>query len=499
MTGLIARMQNGFLASPRLQFCKRFVMATAFALTVSACATQNMPVEPEALQNPNGSLAEGYGAAEPVQFWWEVVDDQALSALITEAHANNPNLAAALERVRAARAMLRESRTGRRPAVDFAAISAYQRPSEAAAGFPEFQARSEAFASSDLSSAWELDVFGRIDSVIAGAQANAQAEQAALDDLHRVIAAEMARAFVDYQTAIQRNRVAQQALVSQRRTLELTRALSNAGRASRLDVERAEAQVASTEATLPRFEQALGLASNRIDTLIGAPAGAGRAAAYVADAPITLPEIDHVGTLGGLIRRRPDVRAAELRIAGFVAEAGVARADLYPRISLAGTAGFSALERGRGDAFGFSVGPQLQWSVFDRDAVYARIEQADARAHEAIALHRAVVLQALEELQGALLSYEQEAARANALARASEAAQQAAFLSQIRYEAGGEPLLTVLDAERVALAAQDALVVSQAARKRAKLNVYNALAGGWSSDEGRADAEARLSASLEER
>jgi multidrug efflux system outer membrane protein len=196
--------------------------------------------------------------------------------------------------------------------------------------------------------------------------------------------------------------------------------------------------------------------------------------------PAILPAIT-LADPAALLRRRPDVRAAERSLAAATARIGIATADLFPRVTFIGSVGlqaetFAGLGRGGADTWNF--GPRITWAALDLGRVQARIKAADARTESSLAFYERTVLGALEETEGALLDFRQERARQQFLETSAQASQKAADLAHQRYEAGTADFLSVLDAERTLLEAQDRLAASQTRTVTALVAVYKALGGG---------------------
>ena len=460
----------------------RRAAALVFALgTLSACAL----VGPDYSAPPLDVAATARlpESAEPTVLWWRETGDPLLSALIEEGLAQNNDLEAASARVRRARAIFRETRTQKLPTLEATGRADAQRQAPAQFAFPGIPTDVDTPVSAGLATAWDLDLFGRIDRLTENAVAAAGAAEAARLDLARVIAGDIALAYTDYREAERRLDIATRNLASQRRTLALTMDREETGRSSKLDVARAEAQVALTRATLPQLRTLSVGARNRLTMLLALAPGSldHRLAEGAAELP-ALPAVVLTGSPAGLIQRRPDIRSAERSLAAATARIGVSTADLFPRITVSGSVNASALEPEdmfTADAFNFAIGPRITWSLFDRRAIYARIEQANADAAEALALYRQSVVVALEDVDTALAAYNEEALRVAALTAAQTSSATAEDLARIRYKVGREPLLTVLDAERVRLNAEDTLAASKAERIRAQIRLYRALAGGW--------------------
>jgi multidrug efflux system outer membrane protein len=195
-----------------------------------------------------------------------------------------------------------------------------------------------------------------------------------------------------------------------------------------------------------------------------------------------LPALVAVGQPADLLRRRPDIRVAERILAAATARVGVATADLYPRVTLLGSVGLQAgafLDVADGGSSTFSIGPRIFWAAFDLGRVRERINAADARTEAALAQFEQQVLLALEETENALVDFNRQQERRDLLSTSARASEKAAELARLRYQSGMADFLTVLDAERTLLEAQDRLAESETRTATALIAVYKALGGGW--------------------
>jgi len=250
---------------------------------------------------------------------------------------------------------------------------------------------------------------------------------------------------------------------------------------SELDVLRSDARLAATEATLPQLQAQQVRARNRIATLLGQ-----RPDALSVDlSPRPLPAIAKalpIGDPSELLRRRPDIRAAERELAAATAQVGVATADLFPRVSLSGFLGFTA---GRGSQLGSSaarawgVAPTISWAAFDLGSVRARLRGAEADADGALASYEQQVLLALEESENAFSDYGKRQQRLLSLVRQSEASRAAAAQAALQYREGSADFLVLLDAERERLAAEDSQAQAEVELYQGIVAIYKALGGGW--------------------
>ena len=468
----------------------RFLTATAGAsLLLASCAVG--PKAPDATLPPSASGAF-IGAAAPAvtaeaarDDWWRLYDDPVLDGLIGQALAENNELEAAAANLRRVRAALGEARVGRFPTTTTTAAVNTGRPS--AATVPGLPAGTEAPESdtydAGLDVAYEVDLFGRVESTIRAARADAAAAEAALGAVRVSVAAETARAYADACSANAQIAVAERTVELQSNTVDLTQRLLDAGSGNGLDTARARSALESTRASLPPLRAQRDGALFRLATLTGRTPAEASDAARACQRPPQLTQPIPVGDGAALLARRPDVRQAERNLAGAAARVNVATADLYPRITLGGSLGATALEAdGLGDSenFRFSVGPLISWSFPNIFAARARVEQAGAGADVALANFDQAVLVALQETETALANYANELDRRSALQAARDEAATAARLSRLRFDAGADSFLTVLDAERTLASSDAQLAASDALVTTYQIALFKALAGGWS-------------------
>ncbi|PNG15016.1 efflux transporter outer membrane subunit [Stutzerimonas stutzeri] len=451
----------------------------AAIITLSACAVGPDYRAPEtAPAKIERAAAEGFDRSRFESAWWRQFDDSTLDALVGEALSENRELRIAFARLRAARSIRDDAANDRFPTVTAGATAEYGKAQQP--GFSDERSSTERY-DLGLDMAWELDLFGRIQRRIESSEAQSEAAEAELYQLQVSLIAELVDAYGQLRGAQLRERIARENLDNQRESHQLTVQLRDAGMGSELDVLRADARLASTEASLPQLQAAQTRARNRIATLLGQ-----RPDQLSVDlSPRELPAIAKalpIGDPGELLRRRPDIRAAERQLAAATANVGVATADLFPRVSLSGFLGFIA---GRGSQIGSSaaqawgVAPSISWAAFDMGSVRARLRGAEADADGALANYEQQVLLALEESENAFSDYARAQERLLSLLRQSEASRAAAQQAQIRYREGTVDFLVLLDAERERLAAEDAQAVAEVDLYRDIVSVYKALGGGW--------------------
>jgi multidrug efflux system outer membrane protein len=269
---------------------------------------------------------------------------------------------------------------------------------------------------------------------------------------------------------------------NQRQTLQITQARLEGGRGTELDVARARAQLNITFASIPPLEAAIARSIHRLSVVTGQqPAALVPELDQTAAMP-ALPALVAVSAPELLLRRRPDIRAAERQLAAATARIGVEVADLFPRVTFNGRVALQAetisgLGGPASDAYAF--GPRITWAALDYGHVRNRIKAAHARAEANLATYEKIVLTSLEETENALVEFGREQARRDFLKESAEASRSAASLARQRFENGATDFLTVLDAERVLLEAESQLAQSQPRTATALIAVYKALGGGW--------------------
>lgn len=469
--------------------------AIAMCLTLSACMVgpdYRAPdvYEPESFFGANADLV---ARAEPEIQWWAELHDPILNRLIVRAIRHNHSLRIARANLRTARALLDEQRFQLYPIVPVGGGISREKFSESSSsggsatggtsggdtgGFD----RTQTFYDVGLDASWELDFFGGVRRSIESLSADYQAFEAQPYAVFISVAAEVARTYVEARGAQYQLNVARRNASNQQSTFELTRTLLEGGRGTAVDIARARAQLATTLATIPPLEVDVARAIHRLSVLVGRPPGAlYTVLAKPRDLP-ALPTVVGIGDPGLLLRRRPDIFAAERRLASATARIGVRVADLFPRVRLIGSFGYlsTSIEDLLDESSQqYSFGPTLSWAAFDLGRVRARIRAAEASADGQLATYERTVLRALEETENAIVGYTREIVRRARLRVAANASQRAAKLSRIRYRGGVDSFINVLDAERRLLEAQTQLAVSETQAARSLVALYKALGGGW--------------------
>lgn len=455
----------------------RRIVLLMLLVSLTGCATRRTYVAPQvapaAMLNADPALT-AQQALDPR--WWGQFDDAILDGLITQALDANRDVKVAIARVEQARAVFDENALDRYPHVPVGA--SVTRQDQVLPGFSD-EARGVSSYRLGLDAFWEIDVWGRVRSAIQAAAANADAFQANLDDVRVVVVADVARNYFELRGLQQQQAVAERSLTNQQETLRLTTVRRDAGIGEEQDVASAAARVAAIQATLPPLRAAVSEREHRLAVLIGERPGNLKADLSPRAYP-PLSKAIAIGEPGTLLTRRPDVRAAERRLAASVGREGVAAADLYPRITVTG---FLGLLAGRGSLFGsadsraFSVTPALSWAGFDIGSARARLRGAEAVTRESIADYEQVVLLAIEEVENSLVAYREQQQRLVALVEQARESTRAADIARVRYREGVADFLSLLDAERTQLQAEDSVAQAEAGVFTSVIAVYKALGG----------------------
>jgi multidrug efflux system outer membrane protein len=424
----------------------------------------------------------GFAEADPVEHYWTGFADATLDNLIEDALAHNKDLSAAEANLRAARAARRLAGFDQYPTVTLA--GSYTKNLDSQEQLPGVDMRDREFdaAQAGFDGLWELDLFGRVRRNVEAARGDVGAAAATLADARVSVIAEVSR---DY--FILRGLQDQLALTvrnadNQFSSLKLTRNRLEAGRGNELDTSRAEAQWQTTLSTIPTLQATIATTTYRLSVLTGRqPTALSASLATLAPMP-ALPPLNAIGSPETLLRRRPDVRVAERRLAAATARVGVAMGDLFPKVTLTGQIGYFAPtfgDFGQSEARSYSFGPSITWAAFDLGRVRARISSSKALTDAALASYESAVLGALEDTEGSLISYGRSQTRRDALTVAAAASDKAADLARKRFEGGLIDFLEVLDAERTALSAELLLSQSRTDAATSLVAVYKALGAGW--------------------
>lgn len=408
--------------------------------------------------------------------WWKLYHDPVLDGLVADALQANTDVRAAAARVARARALLHETGTQRLPDIDASASGTYGR--DALTLDKGFQ------ANAGLGVSYEVDLFGRIGRSVEAARVDVGAASADADAVQVMVAAETARAYVDAGAAAEKIAVAERIVALLDRSLTITQRREEIGETSKLETARLASLVEQRRADVPALAAERDAALFRLALLTGrAPADLPAAAGQREAAP-TLNQPIPVGDGASLLARRPDIRAAERRLAAATARIGVATADLYPRITLGGSAagtggGIASL---LSNPIGWLVGPLISWSFQNHVAARARVEGAEASSAEALAQFDGTVLTSLKEVETALSAYQNQLRRQERLVAARDQAAVALKIVGAQQREGQVDALTLLDAQRTFADTESQLAVSHSQVANAQIDLFRALGGGWTAE-----------------
>jgi NodT family efflux transporter outer membrane factor (OMF) lipoprotein len=427
--------------------------------------------------------------APQLALWWKVFGDPVLDSLMTRAVESNLDLRTAEARVHEARAALRMTEADLAPQLN-AAGSYTRNRIQAQTPTGEVAALETDLYQAGFDASWELDIFGGTRREAEAARADAAGAEEARQDVLVTLVAEVARNYIELRGVQNRLDIARKNIGIQQDSLAITRSRFQAGLTSELDVKQAEAQLATLQASVPTLETAIKRSIHRLGGLLGRPPGTleDKGLQPLVDdvsttASLPSPPLEvAVGLPSDLLRRRPDVRQAERKLAAATARIGVATASLFPRFSLTGSFGgqsdtIEGLKLGANHIW--SIGPSVIWPVFDGGRIRANIRVQNARQEQALAAYEKAVMTSLEDVENALVAYAKEQNRFVCLSDAVEANRRALDIANDLYSRGLVNFLNVLDAERSLFAAEDQQTQSKAAVLTNLVALYKSLGGGW--------------------
>ncbi|MCC9001795.1 MAG: efflux transporter outer membrane subunit [Candidatus Competibacter sp.] len=418
-------------------------------------------------------------APDNLASWWRQLDDPTLTGLIERALQNSLDVRTAQAKLREARARRALAGANLFPTVTASATATQTQSSAEIGGGTTRNLYNAGFDAS-----WEPDVFGGLRRSEEAAQADLEASEASLHDVQVSLVAEVALNYVELRSFQARLDIAKANAASQTETLQLTQWRAQAGLTSALDVEQARANLEQTRARIPTLETGRTEAEHRLEILLGQRPGT--LTNTLADS-IGLPHLPARVTVGipaDTLRQRPDVRTAERKLAAETARIGVVEAERYPNFSLSGSLGLEAYGLGAlssGDAVARTLLGSVAAPIFDAGRIRQQIEIQNAVQEQAFINYQSTVLNALEEVENALVTLTNTQKRQENLRDATRAARLAALLARHRYTAGVIDFQTVLDTERTVLTLEDNLKSSEAENVSALIQLYKALGGGWSS------------------
>ena len=434
-------------------------------------------------QRPAATLPGAYseaGRAEapaPVERdWWKLFKDPVLDDLMAKALGANLDLQAAVARVEEAEAAAREAGAALTPSVDLDA-GAKRIRSSTVTGMPVPKYRSS--HTLGLSTAFELDFWGRLRRTKEAARAQALASHHARDTVQLSLAGLVANGYLALRALDAELAVSRESLASRESTLKIVGSRVEAGLASPLDLRQAEGALAAVQAQIAALRQQRAVTEHQLALLTATP-DLKIAAGDLRQLP--LPPVPPAGLPSSLLESRPDLRQAEEELVANNARIGVAKAALYPTISLTGSLGAESKQLSdlfSGGARTWTLGLGLMQPLFDAGANEARVDQASARQKQSVAAYQKAVQTAFKEVNDALVGLRENGEAETAQEARVAAADQALKLAKDRYEAGYSGYLDVLDAQRTVNDARQAAITTRESRLAAAVDLFKALGGGW--------------------
>lgn len=454
--------------------------AGGLALLLSACAGPRPALPPAAEVAPPTRWRDGRQASEVAleAQWWRRFGDATLNGLVEEALSRNEDIEIAATRVEEARAQFAAARGARMPQVQGAATGGRTR-SVNAFGIDVEQWSSQG----EVQASFDVDLFGRLRNGEAAAKAQLLASDYSRETVRLAVAAGVVSGYVQLRTFDERRAILRRTLDARAATLKLIRRRAEAGYGSQLDLAQAQAEYEAAAQVIPTVDLAIAKLENGISLLLGRapgpiPRGAEIAALTIPVAPTQLP--------AAVVRRRPDIAAAEQQIVAADRSLDAARAAFLPDIKLSASGGFVASSLLQGDPRSvFSLGGSVLAPIFNGGRIRAGAEGAAARRDQAAFGYRRAVLTAFQEVEDGMASVERLREQEDVLARQQEALLRVQQLASRRYREGYSPYLEQLDAERSLLSSQLALAQSRGDRLLASTALFQALGGGWRSSDQR--------------
>jgi len=455
-------------------------------------------VKPEAAVMPNWLEAEGYKQvstkADEYRDWWRSFNDPVMDKLVQSAYQQNLGLRIAGVRVLGARAQLGAATGQLFPQAQQATgLVQKNRLSEKSPLAPPGTPGNFWVTQLGMTASWEIDFWGKFRRAIESADAGLMAAVADYDNALVSLTGDVANAYVSIRTLEKRLDIARQNVLIQKKSLQIATARWKGGTTSRRDVEQALTVLESTEATIPPLESQLRQTKNALCVLMGMPpSDLGETLGPKAgNIPVPPPTVA-LGMPAELLRRRPDIQAAEWRAAAQCAQIGVSKASLFPAFSFSGNIAFQAGDVGSvmlADMFQWrsrtgSFGPAFQWNILNYGQITNLVRVQDAKFQELLIAYQNTVLQAQQEVENSLIAFLKAQEQAERLAASTAAAQRSVGLAILQYREGITDFTTVITAEQTLLTQQDNLASSLGNISSNLVGMYRAMGGGWQIREG---------------
>ena len=460
----------------------KVAVAVLAALSLAGCAIGPDYVRPEAHLNLPAQYTAAPIATSPAiaSSWWTLFGDAKLDELVAQALAGSPDARIASARIEEADALLRQVDAALLPQVNADAAGSRSRISQTnATPIPSTAPITRSSARLSLSTTFELDVWGKLRRASEAAKAQALGTRYASETVSLSLASAVVQAYLNLRAIDAELRVTSDTVSSQARSAQLTRTRFEGGIASQLDVQQAEGALATYTAALLELEKSRALSENLIGLLVGQP-GLQIPAGDLRNLP--LPPAPPAGLPSTLLEARPDVRQAETDLIAANAKIGVAKAALFPSITLTGNFGRESKDLSQlfsAPSAIWSLGAGITQPIFEGGRLRAQVDQVTAQQKQSLESYRKAAYTAFREVNDALVKVRQSGETEDAYTNAMKAAKRALQLAQVRYDGGYSPYLDVLTAQRTANDATLAWVQNRQARLSATVELFKALGGGW--------------------
>ncbi len=481
-------MKTGVFAA-----ASRCVLPVFAGSLVSGCALVGpdffTPWAPEKVAWTDAASPSVSQRTQPAVAWWKRLNDPVLDYLVDMAFAQNLTLQIAAIRIFEARAQLGIVLGDRFPQSQKFGFG-YERErvsksvgltKEVAKLDPGFNPTFDTW-STGFDASWELDIWGQVRRGIQAASANVVAQVANYDDVRVTLVGDVATAYVTIRELQTEIALARSNVKTQTESLRITDVRFKDGVTTDLDVQEATALLNTTKAEIPALQADLAKAQNALAVLLGVPAGDIDAAVRRPRALPSVPAKIGVGIPADLLRRRPDIRAAEMRAAAQAAQIGIAEADLYPQFGITGQIGFKASDFASlfsSAALTGLINPGITWNFLNYGRIQNNVRVQDARYQAAIVDYQQTVLKAYKEVQDALVAFLKAKEQSIYLARATEAAKKAAKIAGAQYQEGTADYSRILNTELAVLHTEQRLAQVRASVVTNLIAIYKALGGGW--------------------
>lgn len=468
----------------RLGFRLFILLGTSVILIFTGCTVGPKYTRPETRMPGQWAEADSSQisvAPADITNWWTIFKDQELNSLVNRAVNSNTDLRLAEARIREARAVRKVVAGAEYPIVDASARYAHTRQSENIAGSTGLAAEQNLYQVG-FDAGWEIDIFGGVRRAVEAANADIGASVENRRDVLVTLLAEVARNYLEVRGNQHRLSIARKNITAQQQVVDLARGRFGAGLGSYLEVTQAEGQLASTEARIPELETSIRQGMHRLGVLLGSEPGVLLPElSKEVPVPATPPEVP-VALPSELLRRRPDIRRAEREVASSTARIGVATADLFPRFSLTGLAGFQSASLAdllRSGSGYWALGPTVRWPIFNAGRIRGNIEVQNALQEQALIRYKKTVLTSLEEVENALVAYSKEHLSRRAHGEAVASNSKAADIAGELYRKGLVSFLNVLDSQRSLYQSEDQLAQSDQRIATNLVALFKSLGGGW--------------------